>query len=101
MKENDLNRCRQSSSLIIYPSILESQNSYLQLGCCLEFKKILMQLKLINANCTRIIAKGRVYKISGQIDCEFCNINHTNIFHSLFECELFKNKRKELKKKEI
>ena len=53
-----------------------------------------MQIKLLNANCTRIFIRGNVYITENQFVCKFYNMNNINIFHWLVDCTQLHSKRK-------
>ena len=46
----------------------------------LDLKKLLLQIKLLNVNCSRIFIKDLINILENQCTCEFCNCDNVTFF---------------------
>lgn len=88
----DVEKCLQSSSLIIFPDIF-SKSGYLNLKSFPDCKRFIAQLRLLNRYNQRIIYRGKIYVLNNDLTCQFCNFSQLDIFHFIFDCPVMDNLR--------
>ena len=86
-----------SSSLRIYPIIINSVNKYpqeyLTFNMNFDLKRVFAQFRLLNKFNMRIIYKNRLLLIEKSVDCNYCNIGDVDFLHWITVCERFRCKR--------
>lgn len=88
--------CQKSSSLTILPMLSTNTNNelhhsqYLNLNIPLYQKKAIIQLRMLNVYCPRIIINGNRYDPKNFLYgyCEYCHIEN-NITHAIVTCSRF------------
>lgn len=93
----DINKSISSSSLLLYPSLAESDKKYLEMRKTLHSKALISQLRLLNRYNCRVIYRGNIYVLKPDFTCLFCNFSNLDITHFLFDCPLLENTRSNIK----
>ena len=85
--EQDLKSLSSSSSLLIlhYLNLTQGPQLYLQGRLPLKFSRLIMQVRLINDICPRIIYNSEIYKLTKDEHCHYCN-ELNNLVHIIFSC---------------
>ena len=89
---NDLNSCKRSTSLAVYPDIYHNNKQYLKCKITLDDKRLIAQTRCFNNYTCRIIlgVNRAIFN-----DWEYCNVcNEKNsLFHKLMHCVKFNDMR--------
>lgn len=95
-RSEDINKCFESSSLLLYPSLSLGERLFLRLKKTIHEKAFISQLRLLNRYNCRIILRGKIYALSSNMTCYYCNFSNLNVSHFLFECPLLEELRDSL-----
>ena len=93
----DVEKCKQSNTLIIYPEITLNKElqQYQKLNLPLKFLQIISQFRLLNNKNPRIILDATLYKLNKDTYCYLCSKSNS-FLHMIIECYCFSYKRKSL-----
>ena len=91
----DLIKLRSSSSLTILPhlNLIQGTQLYLQERLPLKLARVIIQTRLLNEICPRIIFNSVSHKIEKNEHCYYCN-ELNNFIHIIFSCKYQYEQRK-------